>query len=65
MQTQVKRQDLLTVDETTRFLRLGRTRVNEMLSSGDIPSIKVGRRRLVRRKALETWLDEHTYMPGV
>jgi excisionase family DNA binding protein len=61
---QVEQQQLLTVDETIRVLRLGRTRVNEMLRSGEIPSLKLGRRRLVRRKDLEAWLDDHVYTPG-
>ena len=61
---QAEGQELLTVDETIRVLRLGRTRVNEMLRSGEIPSLKLGRRRLVRRKDLEAWLDDHVYEPG-
>ena len=52
MDIQSEQQELLTVDETIRVLRLGRTRVNEMLRAGDIPSLKIGRRRLVRRKDL-------------
>jgi excisionase family DNA binding protein len=64
VQTQHEKHDLLTVDETIRVLRLGRTRVHEILRSGEIPSLKLGRRRLVRRKDLEAWLDDHVYMPG-
>ena len=65
MQVQSEEQELLTVEETIRFLRLGRTRVNEMLRSGEIPSLKIGRRRLVRRRDLERWLDEQVYASGV
>ena len=56
--------DLLTVDETIRVLRLGRTRVNEILRSGELPSYKLGRRRLVRRQDLERFLKAHEYVPG-
>lgn len=59
-----EQQELLTVDETIRVLRLGRTRVNEMLRSGELPSIKIGRRRLVRRHNVEQFLDAHEYCPG-
>lgn len=59
-----ERQGLLTVDETIRILRLGRTRVNVMLRSGDLPSIKIGRRRLVRAEDVERFLDAHEYHPG-
>ena len=62
--TQGEKPDLLTVDETIRLLRLGRTRVNQMLRSGEIPSLKLGRRRLVRRTDLETFLADCIYVPG-
>jgi hypothetical protein len=39
-----ERQDLMTVDEVIRWLRLGRTRTNELLRSGCIPSYELGRR---------------------
>ena len=63
MDIQEEHQQLLTVDETIRVLRLGRTRVNEMLRAGELPSIKISRRRLVRRKDLERFLDAHEYRP--
>ena len=50
LQTKIPEQEeLLTVDEVRVWLRLGRTRVNELLQSGEIPSFKVGRRRFIRR----------------
>jgi excisionase family DNA binding protein len=57
-------QDLMTVDEVIRWLRLGRTRTNELLRSGSIPSYKLGRRRLVRRTDVEEWLEEHRADPS-
>lgn len=59
-----EQQELLTVDETIRVLRLGRTRVNEMLRAGKLPSIKIGHRRFVRRIDLERFLYAHEYRPG-
>jgi excisionase family DNA binding protein len=59
-----ERPDLLTVDETIQILRVGRTTVNELLWSGALPSIKLGRRRLVRRADLERFLAAHEYLPG-
>ena len=63
MDTQ-EQQVLLTVDETIRVLRLGRTRVNKILRGGELPSIKIGHRRFVRRIDLERFLDAHEYRPG-
>ena len=64
MQTQSEQHELLTVDETIRFLRLGRTRVNEIVRSGDLVSYKVGRRRLVRRSDISAWLEHHKAVPS-
>jgi excisionase family DNA binding protein len=49
--------DVLTVIETGRVLRVGRTRAYSMVQSGEIPSFKAGNRRLVPREALRRWLD--------
>ena len=59
-----ERQDLMTVEEVIRWLRLGRTRTNELLRGGSIPSYKIGRRRLVRRTDVEAWLQEHKADPS-
>jgi excisionase family DNA binding protein len=58
-----ERHEVMTVDEVIRWLRLGRTRTNELLRSGSIPSYKIGRRRLVRRTDVEAWLQEHKAGP--
>jgi excisionase family DNA binding protein len=56
--------ELLTVDELIRWLRLGRTRTNDLLRRGSIRSYKIGRRRLVRRQDVMQFLDEQEYHPG-
>jgi excisionase family DNA binding protein len=35
---------------------IGRTKLYEALTSGELPSLKVGTRRLIRIAALEAWL---------
>jgi excisionase family DNA binding protein len=64
VETQSEQHELLTVDETIRFLRLGRTRVNEILRSGDLVGYKLGRRRLVRRSDISAWLEHHKAVPS-
>jgi|tagenome__1003787_1003787.scaffolds.fasta_scaffold20972672_4 excisionase family DNA binding protein len=64
METKTEQPELMTVDETIRVLRLGRTRVNEILRSGDLPSYKLGRRRLVRRRDVEEWIERHKDVLG-
>ena len=45
--------------EAARLAGLGRTTVYVALSSGDLASIKIGRRRLIRLAELERWLTSH------
>jgi excisionase family DNA binding protein len=64
LQTKVPEQEeLLTVDEVRVWLRLGRTRVNELIQSGELPSFKVGRRRVLRRGDVLEWLEQYRYQP--
>lgn len=49
--------ELLTVEETARFLRIGRTKAWELVQRGEIPSIRIGRRSIrVPAKALRDLL---------
>lgn len=64
LQTKVPEQEeLLTVDEVRVWLRLGRTRVNEILKSGELPSFKIGCRRFVRRGDILAWLEQYRFEP--
>ena len=65
LQTKIPEQEeLLTVDEVRVWLRLGRTRVNELIQSAELPSFKVGRRRFIRRGDVVEWLEQYRYQPG-
>lgn len=46
----------LTVEEAADVLGIGRTLAYEAVRRGDIPSIRVGKRRLVPRGALDQFL---------
>lgn len=48
---------VLTVPEVARALRIGRNSAYEAIARGEIPSIRVGRRVLVPRAALESFLS--------
>lgn len=48
----------LTVGETAKLLGIGRQLAYDRVKTGEIPVIKVGRRLLVPRRALEKLLDE-------
>ncbi len=43
---------LMTVAQASAFLRLGRSRVYELMGSGELPSVRIGRSRRIPRRAL-------------
>jgi excisionase family DNA binding protein len=49
---------LLTVPQVEAALQLGRTRTYELLRSGEIPVLRVGRMIRVPRAALEVWVAQ-------
>jgi len=46
-------------DEAARLAGVGRTTLYRAISSGDLKSLKVGKRRLIAVEALRTWLLSH------
>jgi len=54
----------LTVEEAARMLGLSRGSVYEAAHSGDIPTIRIGRRILVPRVALERMLERPGLEPA-
>lgn len=49
--------DVLTVVEAAKFLRLGRNAVYDALGRGEIPHRRVGRAIRLSRQALVRWLS--------
>ena len=49
---------LLSVDQAAQRLSIGRSLCYELVMRGDIPSLKLGSRRLVPVSALETFVSE-------
>ena len=56
MRTEVRR-SLIGIEEAARSLGFGRTTLLKLTYSGEIPSIKIGRRRMYRPSEIEAWLD--------
>ena len=52
------RPDTYTVEEAAKVLCIGRSTAYEGARSGDLPTIRIGRRLLVPRAALERKLAE-------
>lgn len=49
---------VFTVDETAKFLGIGRAGAYQAVAQGTIPSVRIGRRILVPKQALERLLEE-------
>jgi excisionase family DNA binding protein len=49
---------LLRADEAAVVLGIGRTKVFEMLASGELPAIRIGRCVRIPKDRLERWIDE-------
>ena len=49
---------LVTVEEAARLLGIGRTTMFELIARGDVKSVRLGRRRLISRKSLESFVEE-------
>jgi excisionase family DNA binding protein len=51
--------ELLTIEQVQELLQVGRTFAYSLVSSGALPSYRVGRLRRVRRRDVERWLEEN------
>jgi excisionase family DNA binding protein len=49
---------LVTVEEAAQMLNIGRTNAYQLVMSGQIQSVKIGRRRLVVRAGVQNFVDE-------
>ena len=49
---------LLWAHEVANVLGVGRNRAYMLMSSGEIPSIRIGRSIRVRREALDEWIEQ-------
>lgn len=48
----------LKVPEVAQVLRIARSRAYELVGSGEVPSVRIGRSVRVSRKELDRWLEE-------
>jgi excisionase family DNA binding protein len=51
----------LTLREMQEILGIGKTKAYELVATGDIPSVKIGRSIRVSVRELERWLEERRY----
>ncbi|NRA03543.1 MAG: helix-turn-helix domain-containing protein [Myxococcales bacterium] len=49
---------LLTPEQAARYLSVGRTTIYDLIRSGDLASVKIGRLRRIPRVAIKQWLAD-------
>lgn len=49
---------LLKAEDAARLLSLGRSTVFQMLATGELPAVRIGRSVRISRVALERWIAE-------
>lgn len=55
--------DLLRPDEVRKILGVGRTKLYEMVRTGELPVIRIGRLVRIPRAELDRWLGERLRSP--
>jgi len=51
---------LLSIEETQDMLRVGRGTVWKLIKEEGLPTVKIGKRRLIPVKALDEWIEART-----
>jgi len=49
---------LLTVEDVQNAIRLGRTKIYELIRTGQLPVVRIGRSVRIRRDVLERWVND-------
>lgn len=52
--------DVLTINETAKYLRIPLSSLYKLAQEGKIPCQKVGRHWRFRRQSIESWLEANT-----
>jgi excisionase family DNA binding protein len=47
----------LSVDDVVELLRLSKARVKQLVATGELPSVKIGQRRLIRAEAYKKFAE--------
>ena len=50
--------ELLTLEEAMKYLKLARSTIYNMVGQGEIPFLKAGGRLRFRKSALDTWMED-------
>ena len=49
--------EMLKVDEVAALLKLGRTKVYQLVAAGELPAVRIGKVLRISAEALQEWLS--------
>jgi len=59
-----QQREWFSAEELRRWLGLGKTKTQEILQTGQIPSYRIGRVRRIRRADIERFLEQNRFESG-
>lgn len=51
--------EIYTTKEMMKILKFGKTKMNELLKSGEFPAVKIGGQYRITKEALEKWMIDN------
>ena len=60
----MRNDEIMTVEELAKYLRVPRSTVYRLAQRGRVPSQKVGRHWRFRKEAIDRWLEAAATAPG-
>jgi excisionase family DNA binding protein len=55
-------QEVLSPDDVAQMLRVSRRKINQLVAAGEVPFVRVGRRRIrFRRQAVREWFRKQNF----
>ncbi len=51
-------EEILTIPEVARYLKLSKSKVYYLVQAGEIPHLKIGRNVRIRETDLKKWIDK-------
>ncbi len=57
-------QEWLSLKDMERMLGIGSTKAYELVTSGEVPAVRIGRSIRISKTELEAWLERQPYIPA-
>ena len=54
-------QEFISLNELQEILAIGRTKAYDLVTSGDLPAVRIGRSIRISKQDLTDWLEQQKY----